>query len=165
MNELNHFDETGQAHMVDITAKDATRRQAIAEGSISLSEKAFTLLQNTTDNRKGDVLGIARIAAIQGAKQTAQLIPLCHALMLTHISICFFPDEQNLSLRMQAKAETTGQTGVEMEALTAVSVGLLTVYDMLKSVDKSMVISNIHLIEKQGGKSGDYFVRKHEPSP
>ena len=159
MNELSHFDTSGQAHMVDIAAKDVTKRQAVAEGSIRLSEKTFKLLHNCADNGKGDVLGIARIAAIQGAKQTAQLIPLCHPLMLTHISVDFSPDEQSLTLHLRVKAETTGQTGVEMEALTAVSVGLLTVYDMLKSVDKSMVISHIQLLEKHGGKSGDYFAR------
>ena len=155
MTELSHFDASGQAHMVDIAEKAVTRRQAIAAGSIHLSAGAFKLLKNNPEG-KGDVLGVARIAAIQGAKQTMHLIPLCHPLMLTHVSTEFCPDEKTLTLHLRVTVETTGQTGVEMEALTAVSVGLLTVYDMLKAVDKYMKITNIHLVRKQGGKSGLY---------
>lgn len=155
MKELSHFDASGQAHMVDIAKKAITKRQAIAAGNIHLSASAFDLLKNGTPG-KGDVLGVARIAAIQGAKQTTHLIPLSHPLMLTHVSIEFSPDEKNMVLHLQVKVETTGQTGVEMEALTAVSVGLLTVYDMLKAVDKSMQITDIRLIRKEGGNSGLY---------
>lgn len=160
MNKLTHFDKSGKAHMVDVADKKTTKRRAVAKGSISLSKEAFVHLRGDV-NKKGDVLGIAQIAAIQGAKQTSQLIPLCHILLLTHISIEFHPDEKNSILHMQAIVETKGQTGVEMEALTAVSIGLLTVYDMLKAIDKSMVISNIHLVEKQGGKSGNYYADKN----
>jgi len=157
MNALSHFDRQGQAHMVDIAGKKITKRQALAAGSIRLSEKSFSLLKDPADNRKGDVLAVARLAAIQGAKQTPFLIPLCHPLMLTHMNVEFTTDESSMMLHMQVKAETEGQTGVEMEALTAVSIGLLTVYDMLKAVDKSMKIMNIRLLEKHGGKSGDYL--------
>lgn len=153
MSKLTHFDEAGQAHMVDVANKQATHRQAVATGVIRMSAEAFQLLGHNA-SKKGDVLGIARIAAIQGAKQTANLIPLCHPLPLTHLSVEFYPNEQQSLLRIEVTAETVGQTGVEMEALTAVSVGLLTVYDMLKAVDKGMSIEQIYLLKKQGGKSG-----------
>ena len=153
MSELTHFDASGQAHMVDVAEKKATKRQAIAAGIISMSPEAFHLLGHNA-SKKGDVMGVARIAAIQGAKQTSSLIPLCHPLALTHVSVRFEPDESSHCLHMEVTTETIGQTGVEMEALTAVSIGLLTVYDMLKAVDKSMHIHDIHLIRKQGGKSG-----------
>ena len=158
MNKLSHFDADGQAHMVDVSDKNITKRYAVAAGSIQLSEKSFPLLSDPSDSKKGDVLAVARIAAIQGAKQTAHLIPLCHPLILNHIRVEFQPDEVNRVLHMQVRTETEGRTGVEMEALSAVSAGLLTVYDMLKAVDKSMIIMNIRLIEKHGGKSGDYSV-------
>lgn len=153
MTKLTHFDDAGQAHMVDIAEKKETKRQAIASGTIQLSPEAFKLLGHNA-SKKGDVLGIARIAAIQGAKQTSTLIPLCHPLALTKVSVEFEPDEAHSCLHIQVTTETVGKTGVEMEALTAVSAGLLTVYDMLKAVDKGMEIKNIHLLKKQGGKSG-----------
>lgn len=153
MSELTHFDSAGQAHMVDIAGKEQSHRQAIAVGCIYMSPTAFELLTNKT-SKKGDVLGIARIAAIQGAKQTSNLIPLCHPLALTRIAVEFELDPENNCLSIEVTAETVGRTGVEMEALTAVSAGLLTVYDMLKAVDKGMRIENIHLQKKQGGKSG-----------
>ncbi|UYZ83630.1 cyclic pyranopterin monophosphate synthase MoaC [Entomomonas sp. E2T0] len=153
MTKLTHFDAAGQAHMVDIAEKQPTKRQAIATGSIQMSAEAFQLLGHNA-SKKGDVLGIARIAAIQGAKQTSNLIPLCHPLPLTHVSVEFNADEANSCLHLQVTAETVGKTGVEMEALNAVSIGLLTVYDMLKAVDKSMCIQSIHLLKKEGGKSG-----------
>lgn len=155
MTELTHFDQFGQAHMVDIAAKSSTKRIAQATGSIRMSPQAFTMLDNP-DNRKGDVLGVARIAAIQGAKQTANLIPLCHPLALTHIHVDFEKDESQQRLSIYVTAETIGKTGVEMEALSAVSIGLLTVYDMLKAVDKSMTIESIYLVQKQGGASGEF---------
>lgn len=153
MTKLTHFDAAGQAHMVDIAEKQPTKRQAVATGSIQMSAEAFQLLGHNA-SKKGDVLGIARIAAIQGAKQTSNLIPLCHPLPLTHVSVEFNTDEANSCLHLQVTAETVGKTGVEMEALNAVSIGLLTVYDMLKAVDKGMCIQSIHLLKKEGGKSG-----------
>lgn len=153
MTKLTHFDDAGQAHMVDIGEKQSTKRQAIATGTINMSPEAFSLLGHNA-SKKGDVLGIARIAAIQGAKQTSTLIPLCHPLALTKVSVEFEPDEANSCLHIQVTTETVGKTGVEMEALTAVSAGLLTVYDMLKAVDKGMEIKDIHLLKKEGGKSG-----------
>ena len=153
--KLTHFNEDGQAHMVDVADKDTSKRQAIAEGTIVMSDTAFELLASG-QSKKGDVLGIARIAAIQAAKQTSNLIPLCHPLALTHINVDFelFPATQRASI--QVTVENVGKTGVEMEALTAASVGLLTIYDMLKAVDKAMVIEAVQLIKKSGGKSGDF---------
>ncbi|RMX03043.1 cyclic pyranopterin monophosphate synthase MoaC [Corticibacter populi] len=152
---LSHFDAQGQAWMVDVGHKSATHRKAVAEGSIQLSAATFAALKNPQDaSPKGDVLGVARIAAIQGAKQTAALIPLCHPLPLTHLSVAFALDEVQQRVRIEVTAETVGKTGVEMEALTGASVGLLTIYDMLKAIDKGMVIERIALVSKQGGKSG-----------
>jgi cyclic pyranopterin phosphate synthase len=153
--KLTHFNEAGQAHMVDISGKTDTKRVAVAHGQIRMSETAFALLVSGT-NKKGDVLGIARIAAIQGSKHTSLLIPLCHPLSLSHVNIEFVIDEHAHTVEVVATTETTGKTGVEMEALTAVSTGLLTVYDMMKAVDKGMVIEYIRLLEKKGGKSGDW---------
>lgn len=155
MTELSHFDASGQAHMVDVAEKRETHRTAVASGTLYMSAEAFSCMEQG-DAQKGDVLGVARIAAIQGAKRTSELIPLCHPLQLTHIRIIFYPETKNSSLRLEARVETTGRTGVEMEALTAVSIGLLTVYDMLKGVDKGMTIGNIQLLSKQGGKSGTW---------
>ncbi len=157
MSKLTHFDEKGQAHMVDVAEKQITKRIAIAHGLITMSPDAFNQLVSGT-SKKGDVLGIARISAIQATKQTSHLIPLCHPLGLTHVSVDFVIDSEHSSVEIVVKTETEGKTGVEMEALTGVSVGLLTIYDMLKAVDKSMVIENISLLEKQGGKSG-HFIR------
>ena len=152
---LTHFDNSGQAHMVDVGSKANTKRVAIASGSIQMLPATLKLIQQG-DAKKGDVLGIARIAAIQGSKRTADLIPLCHPISLTKVTITFEIDEQNTAVTCTATTETTGQTGVEMEALTAVSVGLLTIYDMCKAVDRGMTINAIQLLEKKGGKSGDW---------
>lgn len=153
--KLTHFNDAGQAHMVDISAKTDTRRVAIASGKITMSAEAYALLVSG-NSKKGDVLGIARIAAIQGSKHTSLLIPLCHPLSLSHVNIDFELDNEQHAVSVIATTETTGKTGVEMEALTAVSTGLLTIYDMMKAVDKGMVIEHIHLLQKKGGKSGDW---------
>ena len=159
--KLTHFDAHGQAHMVDVGGKNETRRVAQATGHITMSEAAFAQLSAGTAH-KGDVLGVARIAAISASKQTAHLIPLCHPLGLTRVAVDFRLDPAQNTLHMDVTAETYGKTGVEMEALTSVSVGLLTVYDMLKAVDKSMSIGGVMLLRKEGGKSGT-FVHPHLP--
>ncbi len=154
-NKLTHFDSSGQAHMVDIGDKPSTRRIATATGSIKmLAETLQHITQGNT--KKGDVLGIARIAAIQASKKTADLIPLCHPLFLTKVAVTFDIDVLNSAIYCIVTTETTGQTGVEMEALTAVNVGLLTIYDMCKAIDRGMVMGKIKLLEKQGGKSGHW---------
>lgn len=155
MSELTHFDQQGQAHMVDVGGKDVTHRVAIAEGMIRMAPATLDLIL-AGGHKKGDVLGIARIAAIMGAKKTAELIPLCHPLALTKVAVEFTPDSDASLVHCEARVETRGQTGVEMEALTAVSVALLTIYDMLKAVDKSMAVGPIRLVFKSGGKSGEY---------
>ena len=156
---LTHFDSSGQAHMVDVGDKVSTRRVAVASGKISMLPSTLALIQSG-DAKKGDVLGIARIAAIQASKKTADLIPLCHPISLTKVSITFEIDEAATAISCTATAETTGQTGVEMEALVSVSVGLLTIYDMCKAVDRGMTMGEIKLLEKMGGKSGHYEYRK-----
>ena len=154
---LTHFDNSGQAHMVDVGDKAHTKRIAIASGKISMLATTLKLILQG-DSKKGDVLGIARIAAIQGSKRTADLIPLCHPISLTRVAVTFEIDEKHTSITCTATTETISQTGVEMEALTAVSVGLLTIYDMCKSVDRGMTIGGIKLLEKYGGKSGDWRI-------
>ena len=150
---LTHFDAHGQAHMVDVAAKAATHRVAIAQGRIHMLPATLDLvLQGTA--KKGDVLGIARIAGIQAAKKTSDLIPLCHPLALTRVAVEFTIDAARNAVCCRATVETVGQTGVEMEALTAVQVGLLTIYDMCKAVDRGMVMTGVRLLEKEGGKSG-----------
>jgi cyclic pyranopterin phosphate synthase len=155
MDKLTHFDNHGQAHMVDIGDKASTRRIAIASGHITMLTSTLSRIQSG-NNKKGDVLGIARIAAIQASKKTADLIPLCHPISLSKVAVAFDIDEKTNSISCTVTAETTGQTGVEMEALSAVSVSLLTIYDMCKAIDRGMTISNIQLLEKQGGKSGHW---------
>lgn len=152
---LTHFDAAGQAHMVDVGAKGETARVARASGSIRMQPATFDLIV-AGHAKKGDVLGIARIAAIQGAKRTADLIPLCHPLALTRVAVEFTLDATRHSIAIEVTAETVGRTGVEMEALTAASAGLLTIYDMCKAMDRGMVIENIRLLEKAGGKSGHW---------
>lgn len=152
---LTHFDVLGQAHMVDVASKPDSFRVARATGRIGMLPATLALIESH-EAGKGDVLGIARIAAIQAAKRTSELIPLCHPLPLTRVAIEFMVDRHTSSIEIQATAETVGKTGVEMEALTAVSVGLLTVYDMCKSVDRGMLILDIGLSEKSGGKSGHW---------
>lgn len=151
---LTHFDAHGQAHMVDVSAKSETRRIARAEGRIVMQPATLARIL-AGDNKKGDVIGIARIAAIQGAKRTADLIPLCHPIPLTRVAADFVPEGEG-TIRCTVTAETVGRTGVEMEALTAVQVGLLTIYDMCKAVDKGMTMEGIRLLEKEGGKSGHW---------
>ncbi|MCE1184981.1 MAG: cyclic pyranopterin monophosphate synthase MoaC [Rhodocyclales bacterium] len=151
---LTHFDAQGQAHMVDVGAKSETRRVARAEGRIRMLPATLAHIQSG-NNKKGDVLGIARIAAIMGAKRTADLIPLCHPIPLTRVAVEFSIETPD-GVRCTATAETVGRTGVEMEALTAVQVGLLTIYDMCKAVDKGMVMEGVRLLEKEGGKSGHW---------
>lgn len=160
MNKLNHFDENGQAHMVDVGAKPETHRVATAAGRITMLPATFALIRSGAA-KKGDVLGIARIAAIQGAKRTPDLIPLAHPLIINKVVVDFQIDVATSSIACRATVETFGRTGVEMEALMAVNAGLLTIYDMVKAADRGMVISDIKLLEKRGGKSGD-FVAKAE---
>ena len=153
--KLSHFDEAGQAHMVDVSAKPVTDRIAVAEGRVVMQADTLALvLQGTA--KKGDVLGIARIAGIMAAKRTAELIPLCHPLPITKVTLDLVPDAALPGIRVQATVKTSGQTGVEMEALTAVSIACLTIYDMLKAAEKSMQIEGIRVVLKDGGKSGLY---------
>ncbi len=150
---LTHFDAQGQAHMVDVGAKAATRRVAVAQGRIAMQPATLALITAGTA-KKGDVLGVARIAAIQAAKRTADLIPLCHPLPITRVAVEFEIDAAAHAVVCTAQVETFGRTGVEMEALTAVQIGLLTIYDMCKAADRGMVMEQIRVLEKQGGKSG-----------
>jgi cyclic pyranopterin phosphate synthase len=152
---LTHFDAQGAAHMVDVGAKEETHRVARARGRIAMQPATFELIRQGTA-KKGDVIGVARIAAIQAAKRTADLIPLCHPLALTRVTADFDLDAASSTVTLTVTAETLGRTGVEMEALTAVSVGLLTVYDMCKAADRGMRIEAIALVEKSGGKSGTF---------
>jgi cyclic pyranopterin monophosphate synthase len=155
MTGLTHFDANGRAHMVDVGEKAETQRVAIATGTIRMQGATLSKILSGTAT-KGDVIGIARIAAIQGSKRTGELIPLCHPIALTRVAVDFVTDQESSSVRCTATAETVGRTGVEMEALTAVSVGLLTIYDMCKAVDRGMCIEGIRLLEKKGGRSGHW---------
>ena len=155
MDKLSHFDARGDAHMVDVSDKPETARTAIAQGVISMSAQTLAIIVKGSA-KKGDVLGVARLAGIMAAKKTADLIPLCHPLPLTKVALELTPDADLPGVRVVATVRTTGRTGVEMEALTAVSVACLTLYDMVKAAQKSMRISDIHLIMKDGGKSGRY---------
>jgi cyclic pyranopterin phosphate synthase len=150
---LTHFDAQGQAHMVDVAAKPATHRVAVAGGCIRMHSATLALISQGTA-KKGDVIGVARVAAIQGAKRTPELIPLCHPIALTRVAVEFELDAALPGVRCTATTETVGATGVEMEALTAVQIGLLTIYDMCKAADRGMVIGEVRLLEKRGGKSG-----------
>jgi cyclic pyranopterin phosphate synthase len=152
-DKLTHFDHSGQAHMVDVGDKPETRRVAKAEGNIFMAAATLAAIL-AGSSKKGDVLGIARIAAIQATKRTGELIPLCHPIGMTHVSVEFSPDKAAKSINCQVTTETVGRTGVEMEALTGVSVGLLTIYDMCKAMDRGMRIEGVRLLEKDGGKSG-----------
>jgi len=155
MSGFTHFDAQGQAHMVDVGAKAATHRIAVAQGRIAMQPATLGLIRQGTA-RKGDVLGVARLAGIMGAKKTSELIPLCHPIALTRVVVEFELDEAAHAVLCTATAETVGSTGVEMEALTAVQVALLTIYDMCKAVDRGMTMGDVKLLEKRGGKSGDY---------
>jgi cyclic pyranopterin phosphate synthase len=153
--ELTHFDSHGQAHMVDVAAKAATHRVAVAQGRIVMNSATLSIILEGSA-KKGDVLGIARIAGIMAAKKTSDLIPLCHPLALTRVAIDFLPQQGDSSITCHATVETVGPTGVEMEALTAVQVALLTIYDMCKAVDRAMVMTDVRVLEKHGGKSGSF---------
>lgn len=160
-HRLNHFDEKGNAVMVDVSGKQETQRIAIAKGKIKVNREVMQAIV-TGASKKGDVLGVARVAGIMATKQTAQLIPMCHTLLLQKCSVDFEVREQDLEVIATCLVKTTGQTGVEMEALTGVSVTLLTIYDMCKALDKEMEITDIHLVEKQGGKSGHFRNTKEQ---
>ncbi|MEM8629778.1 MAG: cyclic pyranopterin monophosphate synthase MoaC [Pseudomonadota bacterium] len=155
MAGLTHFDGDGQAHMVDVSGKADTARIATAVGHVRMAPETLTVIEAGTA-AKGDVLGVARLAAIMGAKRTSDLIPLCHPLPISKVSVDFEPDSTLPGVRIRATVKTTGKTGVEMEALTAVSTAALTIYDMAKAIDKAMEIGGVHLVLKDGGKSGRY---------
>ena len=155
MNSLTHFDAAGRAQMVDVGDKAITHRVAVASGRISMQPATLRLIESGSA-KKGDVLGVARIAAIQGAKRTSELVPLAHPLAITKIAIDFDVQPASNAIECRAQVETHGQTGVEMEALLAVQIGLLTIYDMCKAADRGMVIGEVRLLEKHGGKSGSY---------
>lgn len=159
MSSLTHFDAQGQAHMVDVGAKSSTHRIAVAEGRIVMQPETLAIIESGSA-KKGDVLGIARIAGIMAAKKTSELIPLCHPISLTRIAVDFELEPATHSVRCTATAETVGQTGVEMEALTAVQIALLTIYDMCKAVDKGMVMDSVRLLDKRGGKSENKIENK-----
>lgn len=155
MSGLTHFDASGQAHMVDVSEKDITDRIAVAEGYVKMRPETLDLITEGR-TKKGDVLSVARLAGIMGAKQTANLIPLCHPLPIAKVALQLTADPDRPGIRVEATVKTTGQTGVEMEALTAVTTACLTIYDMVKAVEKSMVIEDIRLVLKDGGKTGRY---------
>ncbi|MCH8177533.1 MAG: cyclic pyranopterin monophosphate synthase MoaC [Proteobacteria bacterium] len=155
MPKLTHFNESGEAHMVDISDKDISARRAVVKGSISMKAETLALIKQGK-HQKGDVLGIARTAGIMASKRTPDLIPLCHPIALTHVAVDFEIDDQRNRIECTVSTETRGQTGVEMEALTAAQITLLTIYDMCKAVDRGMVIGDVRLIEKSGGKSGHW---------
>lgn len=162
MGELTHFDNDGKAIMVDVGEKQSTQRVAIARGDVMMqSETLARILENRVE--KGDVFAVARLAGIMAAKKTSGLIPLCHPLLINSVTVDFTPDKSNARIGIEACVKVTGQTGVEMEALTAVSVAALTIYDMCKAVDKTMTVDNVRLAEKRGGRSG-HFVNPGEPT-
>lgn len=154
--EFTHFDEAGNARMVDVGGKEETKREAVARGSIFMSPECLAMVEEGT-MKKGDVLGVARVAGIMGAKRTSELIPLCHLLNLTKLTVDFEIKKETCEIEAVCRANTTGRTGVEMEALTGISVALLTIYDMCKAVDKTMEMGGIHLEYKAGGKSGEFY--------
>ena len=155
MSELTHFNQAGEARMVDVGDKAVTVRRAVAAGRIGMLPQTLELIEQG-GHKKGDVLGVARVAGIMATKRTAELVPMCHPLSLTHVSIDFELDSAGSAIECRVTAETRGQTGVEMEALTGVQVALLTIYDMCKAVDRGMVIDAVRLLAKSGGKSGDW---------
>ena len=155
MTELTHFNQSGEAHMVDVGEKAITQRTAVTEGYIEMQHETLALI-TTGQHKKGDVLGIARIAGIMASKKTAELIPLCHPLPITHVEIKLTAEKDTNRIHCQTIVKTNGQTGVEMEALNATQVALLTIYDMCKAVDRGMVIQSVQLLEKDGGKSGHW---------
>jgi len=161
MKEFTHIDKDGHVRMVDVTDKKATLRVAVAQGVVTMKKTTFEKIENQTI-KKGNVLETARISGIMAAKKTSELIPMCHPLNITHVQVDFFPDNATNSIRIESSVRTVDQTGIEMEALTAVSVAALTIYDMCKSYDRGMTISNIYLLEKSGGKSGTFVRAKQK---
>lgn len=159
-NKLNHFDDNGNAVMVDVTDKDNTQREAIAKGKIYVNQETYDRIKMGTVS-KGDVLGVARVAGIMATKKTPDLIPMCHPLLLTKSTVDFECNDEERSITAICTVKLSGKTGVEMEALTGVNIALLTIYDMCKAIDKSMIISDIHLAEKIGGKSGHFLHAKN----
>ena len=159
--DFTHFDQDGNARMFDVSDKEITHRTACAEGTIAVSEEVFTAITDKTV-KKGDVLTVAQVAGIQGCKRTSELIPMCHLLGLTNAELHFERVKESFEIKAVCTVKTDGKTGVEMEALTGVSTALLTIYDMCKAIDKRMVIRDIHLVEKHGGKSGDFFFSSPE---
>lgn len=159
MNHLTHFDEEGNARMVDVSGKDSTLRTAIAKGKIKVSEQVFNAVINNKVE-KGDVLGVARVAGIMAVKQTSSLIPMCHPLYISNCTLDFELDNESGTICAICTTKTQGQTGVEMESLTGVTVALLTIYDMCKAIDKTMEITDVHLVQKSGGKSGEFINRQ-----
>ena len=157
MSKLTHFDETGKSRMVDVSDKDVTLREAVAAGEISMDPNTFRMIMNE-EIVKGDVLGVAKVAGIMAAKKTSELIPMCHPLNMTHIEIQFNPREEKSTIGLEASVKTWYRTGAEMEALVAVTTAALTIYDMCKAVDRGMIISDVKLLKKSGGKSGTYQV-------
>lgn len=155
MSELTHFNQAGEAHMVDVGDKQVTQRIAVTEGFIVMAPETLKLIMEG-GHKKGDVLGIARIAGIMASKRTADLVPLCHPLPITHVDLKLTPEPQESRVRCETTVKTNGQTGVEMEALNATQVALLTIYDMCKAIDRGMVIDSVRLLEKAGGKSGHW---------
>ena len=162
MEKLTHFNKEGKAIMVDVGDKESTRRVAVARGAVRMQPETLTRILDK-QIEKGDVLDVARLAGIMAAKKTPELIPLCHPLMINSIEVDFVPDTEKSLVKIEAVVKVNGQTGVEMEALTAVSVAALTIYDMCKAVDKTMLIGHVRLVEKQGGRSG-HFVNPEEPA-
>ncbi|MEE8480984.1 MAG: cyclic pyranopterin monophosphate synthase MoaC [Desulfobacterales bacterium] len=161
MKEFTHIDKEGRVRMVDVTDKEPTSRIAVAQGVVTMNQTTFEKIQNQTI-KKGNVLETARISGVMAAKKTSELIPMCHPLNITHVKVDFFPDNATSSIRIESSVRTVDQTGVEMEALTAVSVAALTIYDMCKSYDREMNISDIYLLEKSGGKSGTFVRAKQK---
>lgn len=159
MADFSHFNEDGRARMVDVGGKDVTKRTAVAVGRVLVNRECFDLIKSG-GMKKGDVLGTAQIAGIMGAKKTSEVIPMCHPIMINGADITFHLNEEDLAVEIQSEVKCSGVTGVEMEALTAVSIAALTVYDMCKAVQKDMVIDQIHLVSKSGGKSGDFVWRE-----
>ena len=157
MDKLTHFDETGRSRMVDVSDKEITLREAVVSGVISMKPSTFRMIMNK-EIVKGDVLEVAKIAGIMAAKKTSELIPMCHPLEITNVEMFFRPDEGESSIEIESTVKVRGRTGVEMEALVAVSVAALTIYDMCKAVDKAMIISQVKLMKKSGGKSGTYQI-------
>lgn len=158
-NGLTHFDDMGKARMVDVSQKNETKREALARGSVIMKGETLEIVREGRAE-KGDVLGVARVAGIMAAKKTSDIIPMCHPLFITGCEVNFIIDDENNTIIVEARVKTTGKTGVEMEALTAVSAAALTIYDMCKAIDKGIIINDIHLVKKSGGKSGEWNCKR-----